>query len=250
MTDGPDRDEAELRAMIDELEETLVDLRGELDAPGEAPRIPRGLPGGGRRPPRPPRLREILRFTEDYTIPALISVLETNIQLLRLGGAALRALDPERSAVPGDSDSAVGRALDAGRGLSADGLASGLGELNDALSGTEAPDPEARELLSEAEELSLEIQERLEAVRDPSGERSQSGGDSDVDSTQAAEPVDIDVQDGRDGGASNGSTDDEETPEPDVDAELDSIREEIRGPAADSNQRNGDESTKHDDEDG
>jgi len=244
MTDRRDPDEEELRELLADLESTLVELRGEYEEHREGPQIPRGLPGDGRRPPRPPRFRDVLRFTEEYTIPTLISVLEANIRLLRLGGAAIRALDPERSAVPGDSDrdSAVGQALDAGRGLSTDRLSSGLAELNDALAGTDAPDPAARELLSEAEELSTEIQQRLREARDGSGKRSENrsrresfGG---VDDTASADnAVHIDVQDGSatdiDGDADNKTTeksDDEEHPAPNVDAELDSIREEVRGP--------------------
>ena len=252
MTDRRDPDPEELRELLAALESTLVDLRGELDDDRrDVPRIPRGLPGGGRPAPRPPRLREVLRFTEEYTIPTLISILEANIRLLQLGGAALRALDPDRSAVPGspDGEGAVSRAIDAGRGLSADRLATSLDQLNDAIAGTDAPDPEARELLSEAEALSTEIQERLRAASDRVETRSERA------TGEADDAVHLDVADGsaassNAGDESEGPTSEEGTtaestdaPAPDVDAELDSIREEVRGPAG-----NGDDEGAAEDE--
>jgi hypothetical protein len=226
MSDRRDPAEEDLRDRLDELESTLVDLREQLDDDRrDTPRIPQGLPGGGRRPPRPPRLREVLRFTEEYTIPTLISILEVNVRLLRLAGAALRALDPERAAVPADGDSAVSRAIDAGQGLSTDRLRRGLEDLNDALAGTEATDPEARELLSEAEELSAEIQDRLREASEAtgSGREGSSAGQADRDA------VSIDVTDGGGDEATEPTEEEDEAPEPDVDAELDSIREEVRG---------------------
>jgi|AntRauTorckE6833_2_1112554.scaffolds.fasta_scaffold63764_1 hypothetical protein len=229
MTDRRDPEAEELRALIADLESTLVELRGELDESGAAEAtIPRGFPGAGRPAPRPPRLSEVLRFTEEYTIPTLISVLETNIRLLRLGGAALRALDPERSTVRDRGDNAVNRAIDAGRGLSTDRLADGLSQLNDAVAGTEASDPEARKLLSDAEELSAEIQDRLrEAGRSGRSERSNSEDDAvHIDVTRSDE----DTDDGEDADRDEGEESDD-APEPDVDAELDSIREEVRGSA-------------------
>ncbi|WP_049981237.1 DUF7547 family protein [Halolamina rubra] len=236
MTDRRDPDPDELRDRIAELESTLVELREALDEDRrDGPRIPRGLPGGGRPAPRPPRLREVLRFTEEYTIPTLISILEANVRLLQLGGAALRALDPERTAIPDDVDEAgaVSRAIDAGRGLSTERLASSLDELNDALAGTDAPDPEARELLSEAETLSAEIQERLREA----GDRAAGSGSS-RSPARGDEAVHLDVSDESEADAGEGeATADEgadadesaEPAEPDVDAELDSIREEVRG---------------------
>ncbi|WP_435115979.1 DUF7547 family protein [Halolamina sp. C58] len=225
MTDRRDPSEDDLRARLDELESTLTELREELDDDRrQPPTIPHGLPGGGRRPPRPPRLRDVLRFTEEYTIPTLISILETNVRLLRLTGAALRALDPERSAAPGD-DGAVRRAIDAGRGLSTDRLTSTLEELNDAIAGTEAPDPEARELLSEAESLSAEIQERL---RD-ANEAADAGRKGDDSGAAGDDAVSIDVADDGEPDAGGDVAESDGSPEPDVDAELDSIREEVRG---------------------
>jgi hypothetical protein len=225
MTDRRDPAEEDLRDRLDELESTLVELREQLDEDRrDTPRIPRGLPGGGRRPPRPPRLREILRFTEEYTIPTLISILEVNVRLLRLAGAALRALDPERSAVPADGDGAVSRAIDAGQGLSTDRLRRGLEDLNDALAGTEATDPEARELLSEAEELSAEIQDRLRDATETADGRRETGSEG-----EAADAVSIDVADGSEAEDEEPAEERDEAPEPDVDAELDSIREEVRG---------------------
>ena len=237
MTDRRDPEAEELRSLIADLEATLVELRGELDEEqSEQPTIPRGLPGAGRPAPRPPRLREVLRFTEEYTIPTLISVLETNIRLLRLGGAALRALDPERSTVRDAGDGAVGRAIEAGRGFSTDRLAEGLSELNDAVAGTEAPDPEARELLTEAEELSAEIQDRL---REAGRKSNRSGRTEEPSSGDDAVHIDVtrgDTEDADEGGDAVQDEEPTDSPEPDVDAELDSIREEVRGSAEEDEQ--------------
>ncbi|MFB6220479.1 MAG: hypothetical protein ABEH90_03485, partial [Halolamina sp.] len=164
MTDRRDTEE-DLATLLSELEGTLTELRGAL---AEEPASPDGEPrrqrdhGGGSFPFRPPGMREILRFTEQQTIPTLIAILEANIRLLRLAGATLRAVDPERSAVETDDRSAASRALDAGGRLSADRLSSGLSELQEALSGTDSPNPEARRLLDDAETLSADVRARLQ----------------------------------------------------------------------------------------
>ena len=72
------RDRDELAAQLDELEATLTDLRSELRSEGR------------RGPPRPPRLGELLRFTEEYTIPTLIALLEATIKSLELLQRPLR----------------------------------------------------------------------------------------------------------------------------------------------------------------
>ena len=75
--------EPDLDENVDDLAETLVALREELRDPPDGPL---GLP-------RPPTLGEFLRLTEQYTSPALISVLETSIRTLELLAAALRVAD-------------------------------------------------------------------------------------------------------------------------------------------------------------
>ena len=62
--------ERELAEVTAELSETLESLRAELQEPPEGPL---GLP-------RPPTPRELLRFTEQYTIPTTIALLEAAIR--------------------------------------------------------------------------------------------------------------------------------------------------------------------------
>ena len=241
MTDRRDTD-PELARMLSELEETLTELRGRLDE-GETGRFDQMSPGhrrdAGRREgpplPRPPGMREILRFTEQQTIPTLVAILEANIRLLRLAGAALRAVDPERSAVEPGEESAVSRALDAGGRLSTDRLSTGLEELQSALSGTEATNPEARQLLEDAERLSEEVRAR---IRETEGGMRSVGGGAAAGATEPATgdssgPVRIEVEDATESDDEEVAGDDETDSGVDVDAELDSIREEVRTEADD-----------------
>ncbi|MEF8800081.1 MAG: hypothetical protein V5A38_05055 [Halolamina sp.] len=237
MSDRRDTD-PELETMLSELETTLTELRGTLTDGERAPASRSGHDrrrDAGRRDrpiaPRPPGMRELLRFTEQQTIPTLIAILEANIRLLRLAGAALRAVDPERSAVETGEESAVSRALDAGGRLSTDRLSSGLGELQEALSGTEPTDPEARQLLEEAERLSEVVRER---VPESDGRRRSVGGVTDAGATEretseSAGPVHIDVEESTASDDEGAKRDAETDSGVDVDAELDSIREEVRG---------------------
>lgn len=258
MTDRRDTD-PELATMLSELEETLTELRGRLD---EGESAPGGQSGSDRRReagrregpplPRPPGMREILRFTEQQTIPTLIAILEANIRLLRLAGAALRAVDPERSAVEPREDGAVSRALDVGGRLSTDRLSSGLEELQSALSGTEATNPEARQLLEEAERLSEDVREQL---RQAEGGRRRVDRGSDAGATKSAPgdssgPVQIEVEDATENDDEESAEDDETDSGVDVDAELDSIRDEVRGDSADGDDADTAGDGDHDEETG
>lgn len=233
MTDRRDTDR-ELATLLSELEETLTQLRGSLDEGGG----PVGQRGRERRRdtgwrerspfPRPPGMRELLRFTEQQTIPTLVAILEANIRLLQFAGAAIRAVDPERSVAESGGDSVATRALDAGGQLPTNRLASGLGELQAALSGAEPTDPEARQLLEDAEQLSAEIQGRLrETGRQGDLGKRQSDSGSTARPSEAGDAVRIEVEDAT---ADDGS-DEEDGSESgvDVDDELDSIRDEVRG---------------------
>jgi hypothetical protein len=234
------RDDEALEARLSELEETLTALRGELADEG-------GRTRGPTPALRPPSLREVMRFTERQTIPTLIAILEANVRLLRLAGGALRALDPERSVSEGDG--ALDSAVAAGGEFSTEQLSSGLADLRDALAGTEATNPEARRLLSEADRLSAEVRERLRAAETDSGpatgERAAGASDESLD-----RGVSIDVAD-----ATEDTEDAADAPEPDVNAELDSIRDEIRGDEdaeseTEPEQQDGDEQEDRDDGEG
>lgn len=248
-----DRSSDDLRHLLDDLSHTLDALRDELDE-GERRRgrsggrgADRNRDGEGDRPrergrrrgrdrdgdrgsrPEPPGSGRFLEFTEEYTIPTLISFLETNIRALELLQGLLGLLNGS-----GESRSdrrqfeAVGeRTMD-----QLDGL---LGDLQGAIEG-EPTDPTARDLLAEARSLRREIDDRIAGRSSADGERPRDGRDRDRDRRERDErSVSIEVTDA-DGGDSStedatdgsGSADDEV----DVEGELDSIRREVHGDRA------------------
>lgn len=136
-------------AVADELAVTLRELRTELR--------------DQRRPFRPPTPRELLRFTDEYTIPALIASLETTIRTLELLRGAIRLVEG-RPVVPGRDRpdlAAAGRAT-------LDRLDALLEDLQDAFEG-EPTDPEARRLLADARQLRDELDGQLGAERTTRG---------------------------------------------------------------------------------
>lgn len=212
--------ERHLEETVDDLAETLESLREELREP---PRGPLGLP-------RPPTPREFLRFTEQYSIPAMISLLETSIRTLELLAAAIRVADGR----PLDGDSTLRREATAAgtdrvaaasrRTLAA--LDDALAELQSAAAGGEPDSPELQRLLSDARDLRAEVDERLaDATR--SGEtRSTTPGDAD--------PVNIEVKGDDDGSPEDVADAASDAPDRDVgvdvDRELDSIKRELEDP--------------------
>ena len=113
----------QLREQVSELAETLTELETELS-------------GGSRRP----QLRDLIRFTREVTIPAVILVLRTNIQALKLLQRALAFGDRGGD---GRESRLRRRAEEAGRSALTE-LDSALEDLGDALSGTQ--DSRARDL--------------------------------------------------------------------------------------------------------
>lgn len=194
--DGPPPDE--LADRLDDLEDALSELRAELD--------------DGRRSsgiPRPPRPSELLRFTERYTIPTVIALLEATIRSLELLRGALRLADPDRDLGGADRTASSDR-LDAVRGEASDRLAGSLRELRRALSAADLPsEPEARSIVDEARELSTEIERRLDddargmpADRD----RGDAGDAENAGAAGAADgPVRIDVAGPDDGESDSGA---------------------------------------------
>jgi hypothetical protein len=198
-------DDQSLAAAVDELADTLEDLRVQLREP---PRGPLGVP-------RPPTPRELLRLTEGYTIPALVAFLETNVRMLELLAAALRVADGRPlDAVdePGVLE-AGSRTLEAAGRDGADGLAAAsratLARLDDALvelqaaaEGDAPDDPEVHRLLSEARELRAEVDERLSEATtvQASGSHPMSGSAGEEPEATAAGdegvdgPVGVDVE--------------------------------------------------------
>jgi hypothetical protein len=272
------RDE-DLEDLLAELEGTLDALRGELREERGDRRDREGTDRRGRPAPRPPSVGEVIRFTDEYTIPTVITVLETTISALELLRGLLRLADPSRSAFDG-RDGARTAASSVNRvGQSA--LASvedALDDLGRALSAADLPDePESRSILEEARELSAEIEARIadaEGVRRGVGRRDREGertGDPgrgrdrrerrdrrrgeesaavtiEVDEEGRPDDAGRDPEDGRQGEADrrvpdDDAGDDDDGVDVDVEAELDSIREEVRG-------RSGDDATGGEDADG
>jgi hypothetical protein len=225
------RRDTDLEPLLEELERTLGDLRSELASDAR------------RRPPRPPRVSELLRFTESYTIPTVIAVLEATIRSLELLRQLLRLADPERTLGRAGNDALRSQTLatDVGRDA-VDRVTRSLEELQRAL--TEAdlpPDADARSIVEDARSLSAEIEQRLsDGDRRPAERRAteRSGGDAADDRHERSrEPtghreesgrgIRIDVTDS--GPEPAGESGDEAGDEAavDVEAELQSIKEEL-----------------------
>lgn len=256
------RDAPDLPELLDSLEETLATLRAELDPDG----TDRPSTSRGRRPPRPPRMRDVLRFTDEYTIPTLVSIMEANVRLLKLAQAGIRAVDPERSTL-GDGESDVGSVLnelrratgDAGR-ASGDKLTASLSELQRAIEESDTPqNPEARDLLTDAQSLSAEIEHRIRESREQTDlsrfDRRNWWNDELRETPTEGEPnpVRIEVTDEADEteddeegkGFEDGDRADAE-PDVDIDAELESIREEMGQTGARSGRSEPDEKSGED----
>lgn len=247
MPPADERDREELADLLADLEATLTELRSELRTdPGAVDRQPErrdsrdatdSRPASDRRSgsasPTPPSVSELLRFTEEYTLPTLISTLEAGIRALELLRGTLRLVDG-RPAVKRDrrgrsSASRLGDGV-AGVGREAvSGVERALAELEAALSEADVSEERAGEdLLGEARELSAEIADRLDDARTGPDERPPSGRDTARESDRGSGGVTIEVtDDGADGDAR------EERPTVDVEAELDSIRDEVYGPGVD-----------------
>ena len=139
------RDRDELEAQLDDLEATLSGLRSELRSERR------------RGPPKPPSLSELLRFTEEYTIPTLIALLEATIQSLELLRRTLRLADPKRAL--GEEREAARSRLDRVGTEASTQFAGALSELQAALSEADLPEnPESRRLIEDARELTGDIE--------------------------------------------------------------------------------------------
>jgi hypothetical protein len=157
MSARDDRRDDDLDERLDELEDVLSELRSDLRSTDRDRREPRS-------PPRPPRLAELVRFTEQYTIPTVIALLETTITSLELLRGTLRLLDPGRDV--GDGTEATGGRLADVQNGAATGLARSLSELRAALSEADLPEEAAsRSIIEEARNLTAEIESRIDESR-------------------------------------------------------------------------------------
>ncbi len=139
-----------------------------------------------RGPSRLPTPRQLVRFTSEVTIPAIVLVLETNVRALRLVQRALRIAEGRD---PGTSSSKTrDRATELGR-ATLSRLDDALSDLGSALEGR-PPDDEARELLEEVRDLQTEVDERLETETGP--ERDSVSIDVDAELQSLKDDVDDD----------------------------------------------------------
>lgn len=178
--DDHERDLAETTA---ELSERLAELRAELEGP---PRGPLGLP-------RPPSPTELLRFTEQYTIPTVIALLEASIRSLELLGAVLRAADGR------PVEAVTGRSGVGGRGRLTAASRETLQRLDDALAELqstargEPSNPEFQRLLEEARALRAEVDDRLDEAVPEADHPSERARGPENDGTATADEIGIDV---------------------------------------------------------
>ncbi|MDS0221533.1 hypothetical protein NDI54_09250 [Haloarcula sp. S1AR25-5A] len=162
----------DLTALITDLVTTLQELETEVE-----PTTDSGLP-------RPPTPGELLRFTSDVTIPAIILVLRTNIEALKLLRRALRMAEGRPTSTGSASGEMRQRASDLSR-ATLSRLDGALTDLQRAVEGT-PEDEEARELIQEAQQLRTQIQERL------ADEPGETGDDESGQATDV--PVDVDAE--------------------------------------------------------
>jgi len=230
-----DRDPDDLAALLDDLRTTLDELERTIDTDART----------DRRGPRSrdlPRGSDVVRFTEEYTIPTVIAILETTIQSLELLRGVLRLVDPERGF---PTDRRDGDRFDGVDGRVVQGAERAVEDLRRALTGTEEPaDPVARDVLGDARALTAEIESLLaEARGDADASRAESASRrsrrSRAGRRDDRESVVIPVDDEADGGRrderqtgadpADDEADDGAGVEIDVDAELESIRDEVHG---------------------
>lgn len=151
--------------------------------------------GRARTPfPRPPSLREIIGFVDQYAIPTAITFLELNIKTLELVRGTLRLLaseDDKRGRVTGAREADVDlrmRALERFDRLVTD-LQAGIE------TGRLPSDDDARRILDDARLLRTDIADRLEELEGNGGGRTAATGTVDTEGIETGDyPTDIDVE--------------------------------------------------------
>jgi hypothetical protein len=235
--------EPDTAAVLEELADTLAALRRELEAAdgdtgaggGDAPGDDRHAPDRPRRR-SPPSAGDLLRFTEEYTIPTVIATLEATIAALELLRGLLRLVDPDRRAVGPAAGRAGGRLAAAGDSA-VGGVERALSELRTALSAADLPEDEsARRLIEDARALSETVEDRLDDAR-----RTVEGEPGSAPDRDRERGVSIDVRE-EDAAERGAESDGDDEAGVDVEAELESIRAAVE-------RDDGDESDAADDGD-
>lgn len=160
-TTGRTGDEPNLDELADRvatLESTLRELRRESLRP---PRGPFGLP-------RPPTPREFVEFTDRHAIPATIAFLEAHVRALQALRAALRLVRGADETRERTGDARARTAQVGRRAL--DALDAALDDFADALEEGRLPEnAEARSVLVDAQRLTEELRDELEAAVSETG---------------------------------------------------------------------------------
>lgn len=219
-----DRSEADLAELLDSLDATLEELRRDLVDEADVPS--RQSNRSSRRIPQPPSVSELLRFTEEYTIPTVIALLEVTVEVLELLQGLLRLAGPgpRDTSEAGARKSAPSsdRILRGASERAADDLVTVLRDLRTALTEADLPDnPESRSIIEEARELSAEIERRIEE-----GGVSSRDGEPGTPSTGAV-TIEVDKDEDQDSEADGETGDASRGPDVDVESELRSIKDDL-----------------------
>lgn len=217
------RQDDDLDELLEDLSVTLSELQDALadEEYQDRPRQKHRLPSPSR----------FLRFTEEHTIPTLISLLETNIRALKLFQGLLRLINGRDSGSASEPIRDNQRVRKTGR-RTLDTLDNALSDLQGALEG-EPTDSEARTLLDDARLLREEIDARLTGhdsrrERDYSDDRDQNQNQNQNRAQEDDGVVTIDVEDA-DADEGDETTDNGNTStEVNVDDELDTIKRELQ----------------------
>lgn len=224
MSRDDDADEtAELAVLLADLERTLADRRSAVeDDVRDGGR--RGHNDGVTPPPRPPTPGEILRFTEQYTIPTLVALLEATVQSLELLRAVLRLAGPR------PTEERLRTRLRSPESPDAATLRETLADLRAALTGADLPEESAAaSVITDARSLTAEIDDRLASIDEERDAERERRDRSESATDKGGVAIDVREENGDD------ETDEDDTAEGsvDVDAELTSIKESLAGDGTD-----------------
>jgi hypothetical protein len=240
-------DEREIAARLEELDRTISELRESLDDEAENSDSPAQRPTAERptddtRSFNPPSVGDVLQFTEEYTIPTAIAVLEATIDSLKLLQGLLRVANPsqktfaretnERSNPVGDQVARASREAISGLERTMDDLQRALA--NDELPPEEVPAELLREVRQLSEEIQTEVQTPQHSKREPTQEV--------PDTSRSNDAIEIDVTSPDDDSESRSASESESesvdsSVNVDIDSELDSIKDSVE--QYDRHQQNG-----------
>jgi len=172
MTDSDGEPGQDLSSQVNDLRRTLEELESEVDRDSLL---------------RPPTSRELLRFTSEVTIPAILLVLRTNIETLRLLQRTLRIADGR------DVSDTVGSRAESIASTALSQLDETLSNLQDAIEGR-TDNSRSQELLDDARGLRDEIEQSLDDSAGTASDRRTV--DIDVDEELRSIREDLDDDDG------------------------------------------------------